>query len=134
MDTVNCPICEEKIKLSKKVSFLDRLSCPTCDALLEVINTNPIEIDWIYYDEEFGSAGNTHSTNSNHANCPLCREEIHIGSRLKVGHRLICSGCDAILEIVSIVPLELDWPFGGDYESQYQDYDSYGESYRNNPY
>lgn len=134
MNTVNCPICEERIKLSKKVSLLDRLCCPTCNALLEVINTNPIEIDWIFYDEAIESDGNARSANSNHANCPLCREEVHIGSRLKVGHRLICPGCDALLEIVSIMPLELDWPFGDDYESQYQDYDSHGESYKDIPY
>lgn len=134
MNIATCPICEEKIRLSKKVSILDRLCCPTCDALLEVLSTNPIEIDWIYYDEEFEPNNNAKSTNLNHANCPLCRESIHIGSEKKIGHRLICAGCDALLEIVSVVPLELDWPFGGDYENQYQDYDSYGESYQEYPH
>ena len=134
MNMATCPICEEKIKLSNKVSILDRLTCPTCDALLEVLSTNPIEIDWIYYDEESEPKLTAKSTNSNHANCPLCRESIHIGSERKIGRRLICAGCDALLEIVSVVPLELDWPFGGDYENQYQDYDSYGESYQEYPY
>jgi len=133
MNSTNCPICEERIPLTKKVSHLDRICCPTCEALLEVLNTNPIEVDWIYYDEEFDLDKNSHNTRSKYANCPLCRVEVHIDQYMKEGHRVICTGCDAILEIVSIVPLELDWPFGDDYENQYQDYDSYGESYKEYP-
>jgi hypothetical protein len=26
--------------------------CPNCDAELEVIDTNPVELDWVYEDEE----------------------------------------------------------------------------------
>lgn len=129
MNTIKCPICEEKIKLNRKVSLLDRISCPTCDALLEVTNTNPVEVDWIYFDEEPEPNNSHRGKRTNFASCPLCRENVHIGSNMGVGHRLICPGCDAQLEIVSLIPLELDWPFGNDYDARYIDYDSFSESY-----
>jgi hypothetical protein len=42
---------------------------------------------------------------------------------------VICTGCDAQLEVVSLVPLELDWPYGGGSEYYYQDDDYYEENY-----
>jgi hypothetical protein len=130
MNKAKCPICEEKILLNEKVKFLDRVSCPTCDALLEVVNTSPVELDWIYFDEDSNNNGKERHQKSGSARCPLCHENVHIGKNMKVGNQVICTGCDAQLEIVSLVPLELDWPFGGggyDYYSQDDDY--YEESY-----
>ena len=40
MNEAQCPICEERIKFGKKVKFLERTTCPTCNALLEVVNTD----------------------------------------------------------------------------------------------
>jgi Zn-finger nucleic acid-binding protein len=129
MNTAQCPICEEKIKLEKKIKFLERVTCPTCEALLEVVNTSPIELDWIYYDEHYGSNGRERSKSSNNTGCPLCRDIIHIGSsQMKVGNRIICPGCDAQLEIVSLMPLELDWPYDGGFDHYFQDDDSIEEN------
>lgn len=116
MNKAHCPICEEKINFGKKVKFLERTTCPTCEALLEVVKTDPIELDWIYYDEHGSSNGRNRSKSLNYAQCPICRENLYIGPQMKVGYRLICSGCDAQLEIVSLVPLELDCPFNDDYD------------------
>jgi uncharacterized paraquat-inducible protein A len=133
MNTATCPICNEKIAVGKKVKFLERLSCPTCEALLEVVNTDPVELDWIYYDELDDSNGRERSKNQKNAKCPLCRENVHIGSQMKVGNQVICPGCDAQLEIVSLFPVELDWPYGDngyDYylredDSSEEDFDDY---------
>lgn len=135
MNTAQCPICEQKINLGRKVKFLDRLSCPTCEAALEVINTSPVELDWIFYDEHHDSNGRDRIKNSNNGRCPLCRDNVHIGSsQLKVGNRVMCPGCDAQLEIVSLIPLELDWPNDGGYDYYFLEDDSYADSlddYRN---
>ena len=128
MNAVNCPICQGRITLSAKVEFLDRVTCPSCDALLEVIGTSPLELDWIYYDENDQSMSKQHSKNAGYAKCPLCRENIHIGSDLKAGSRILCPGCDAQLELVSLIPLELDWPFDDnpDYYSPDDDFIYHG--------
>jgi glutaredoxin len=135
MNTAKCPICEGKINLGRKVKFLERLSCPTCEAALEVISTSPVELDWIYYDEHQDSNGRERMKNSNNGRCPLCRDIVHIGSsQMKVGKRVICSGCDAQLEIVSLIPLELDWAYEEGYDNYFQENDSFAESlddYRN---
>lgn len=127
MNAPNCPICEQKIELLNKVKYLERFVCPTCQALLEVVNLEPLELDWIYYDENLESNGRERSNNQNNAKCPLCRENVHISPKFKVGDRVICTGCDAQLEIVSLVPLELDWPYDS-YDYNYQDDDYYEES------
>ena len=134
MNTAYCPICEERILLGKKISILDRVCCPTCEALLEVLNTNPIEIDWIYFDDEFETYGRNRMQQTKKAICPLCREDVPIGSYMKEGHRVFCPGCDSVLEIVSVVPLELDWPYDGEYEYRYRDHNSFLDSYRDISY
>jgi hypothetical protein len=50
---------------------------------------------------------------------------------MKVGNRVICPGCDAQLEIVSLIPLELDWPYDAGFDYYYQDDDFYEESFDN---
>lgn len=129
MNKSNCPICRETIQINENVNFLDRVSCPTCHALLEVVGTSPLELDWIYYDEHnpVDSHGRNHKSDS--AKCPLCRENVHISSQMRVGSSILCPGCDAQLELVSLVPLELDWPFDDGYE-----YDSHGDDYYENLY
>jgi hypothetical protein len=45
------------------------------------------------------------------AMCPECEGEFRTGPTLKVGQRLICPNCDAELEVIHLIPLELDWAF-----------------------
>ena len=129
MITAKCPICEEKIEVGKKVRFLERLCCPTCEALLEVVKMNPLELDWIYYDEYYDSNGKERSKIPKNAKCPLCQDNIHIEPQMKVGSRVICTGCDAQLEIVSLIPLELDLPYDGGYDNYFRDDDSLEEKF-----
>ena len=129
MNTAKCPICEERIILGKKVDLLDRHSCPMCKALLEIININPLELDWIYYDEYYDSEGMAQRKNPKVAKCPLCREDVALGSQAKIGGRVLCKGCDAQLEIVSLFPAELDMLYDGGYDYYYRDDDSLEERF-----
>ena len=126
MIRAKCPICEESIELGIKVKFLERAICPSCEALLEVVNTNPIELDWIYYDEHFDSNDRERVKKASNGRCPLCKDMVQIGSsQMKVGSKVLCSGCDAELEIVSLIPLELEWPYDGGFGYYFGDEDTF---------
>jgi len=43
-----CPDCDEKIVLQSPPRLRQKLTCPHCDAELEVISVDPLELDWVY--------------------------------------------------------------------------------------
>jgi lysine biosynthesis protein LysW len=43
-----CPDCEEPIRLSLQPKVGQRITCRSCGAELEVIETSPLELDWAY--------------------------------------------------------------------------------------
>lgn len=49
-----CPDCGQKIRMQGAIRMGQEVVCPNCDAELEVIETDPVELDWIYdeYDGE----------------------------------------------------------------------------------
>jgi lysine biosynthesis protein LysW len=49
-----CPDCGETINLKSPVRLGQEVVCPHCDAELEVVETDPLELDWAYddYDDE----------------------------------------------------------------------------------
>ncbi len=55
MDDAYCPDCDGKIVLPPDVKLGQKLTCPHCEAELEVISLDPVELDWAYdweWDEE----------------------------------------------------------------------------------
>lgn len=49
-----CPECEQSIEVASARLGL-QFPCPKCDTLLEVIETDPIELDWAegdYFDDD----------------------------------------------------------------------------------
>jgi alpha-aminoadipate carrier protein LysW len=48
----DCPDCGSRIAVHSPVRIGQQVRCPNCDAELEVIDTNPVELDWVYEDEE----------------------------------------------------------------------------------
>ena len=48
--SVECPDCGEAFQIRGDVRLGRRLTCPNCDAELEIIETDPVEVDW-YYEE-----------------------------------------------------------------------------------
>ncbi len=47
-----CPDCGEKITLRGTIRLGREVICPNCDAELEVVETEPLELDWIYDEED----------------------------------------------------------------------------------
>ena len=43
--------------------------------------------------------------------CPLCREKIKIGVSPWRGQQIECPACDAVLEVIGVNPVSLDWPY-----------------------
>lgn len=62
------------------------------------------------------------------ARCPLCRERIKIGVKPWRGQQLECPACDALLEVVGLNPISLDWPYddsgyiGAEYNEEEAEY------------
>ncbi|MFP4395955.1 MAG: hypothetical protein ACLFTI_11885 [Anaerolineales bacterium] len=47
-----CPACDEAITIQGNPKVGQRLRCPSCDTEIEVIDVNPVELDWAYEDED----------------------------------------------------------------------------------
>jgi alpha-aminoadipate carrier protein LysW len=56
MASAYCPDCDGRIVLNPTPKVGKRLTCPHCDADLEVIDVDPLELDWAYEepDEDWG--------------------------------------------------------------------------------
>lgn len=61
------------------------------------------------------------------AACPACDNTFSIPGKLHLGQKVLCSSCDAHLQVVWLDPLELDWV---DYEEE-EDEDEEIEEYQN---
>lgn len=48
-----CPSCGDDIKLPSHLKIGQKVTCPSCDADLEVIDLNPVELDWAYDEEDW---------------------------------------------------------------------------------
>ena len=108
MNIARCPLCKEDIKADRKLKLKQRLICPVCDAVLEVVRLNPIELDW-FCEDEFNFNELDHSDSEWKAKCPLCGEKIETGLNLRLGQHITCPVCHEEIEAVSLYPLELDW-------------------------
>jgi len=55
--------------------------------------------------------------------CPECDQKIVV-NRPRMGQRIICSSCEAELEVISVHPLELDWADFEDEDWDDEDWDN----------
>ena len=113
MANARCNVCDEEIMAGLKVQFGQRLNCPACKAVLEVVGLDPIEVDWLYFDQNVGE--DVYSELNRVAECPLCQNDINITQRLRLGQCVMCPSCDVELEVVWLYPIELNWPYGESY-------------------
>ena len=47
-----CPDCDEDILLQGIIRIGRRVACPNCGADLEIVEADPVELDW-YCEEEY---------------------------------------------------------------------------------
>jgi hypothetical protein len=47
MPTEFCPDCEMPIRIAPRSRIGQRLTCPHCNASLEVTEVSPLELDWV---------------------------------------------------------------------------------------
>lgn len=50
---VECPDCEDNITLKGEIEWGQAVVCPHCGTNLEVINIDPVEVDWAYEDSGY---------------------------------------------------------------------------------
>jgi lysine biosynthesis protein LysW len=43
------------------------------------------------------------------ATCPDCGEKINLMGVVQIGTRVFCSNCEANLEVIATLPVELEW-------------------------
>lgn len=43
-----CPSCGEWVKLLENPKIGQKITCPECEADLEVVEVSPVELDWAY--------------------------------------------------------------------------------------
>ena len=48
------------------------------------------------------------------AECPSCGYKVIVGSNPRLGQLIKCQSCSSELEVVSLDPVELDWPYDED--------------------
>lgn len=63
--------------------------------------------------------------------CPFCGAKVTLPKSIKTGDLIYCSECDAELEVISLSPVELDWPLEA-YEEDYEYEDEYEDDYEDN--
>ena len=48
-----CPDCGEQVTLTGNIRLGQEVVCPHCDAELEVVEMDPLELDWAYDDGDY---------------------------------------------------------------------------------
>lgn len=52
--TVECLNCSEDIYIGDKSKVGNFVTCKSCESLFEIIDLDPVMIDWYYYDDDYG--------------------------------------------------------------------------------
>lgn len=47
-----CPACDASIKLEQRAKIGLSVTCKSCETSLEVVDVEPITLDWIYEDDD----------------------------------------------------------------------------------
>ena len=113
--TAYCPVCSEGILFSSKPSWGRTTTCTLCETKLVITSLTPITLGEYYEDEEYGYMETDWHENSS-LRCPLCDGLIGDEKDVKIYTQIICPDCDAVLEVCSVDPVELDYLYDVDDE------------------
>ncbi len=59
MATIICPACDSSIEVDEDaLTLANRFRCEECEALLEVANEDPLEIEWVLEKAEANDESN----------------------------------------------------------------------------
>ena len=53
MPIATCPQCEAEIHVDEEMDKGEAMICPECDASLEVVGLDPVELDFAIEEEEY---------------------------------------------------------------------------------
>ena len=56
------------------------------------------------------------------AECPDCGKDVTLRSPIRIGWRVKCPHCEADLEVVETIPVELDWYYEDETEEDDEDW------------
>jgi lysine biosynthesis protein LysW len=48
MKTTFCLDCEKEVELGSNPTIGSRVICPRCGVVMEIINVEPLELDWVF--------------------------------------------------------------------------------------
>lgn len=57
MAVIACIECDEEIAIEGRARLGQQITCLSCGAQLEVVSTNPLELDWAYDDDDWDNEG-----------------------------------------------------------------------------
>ena len=52
MPKPTCPSCGDEVTVRSEADIGDEVQCPHCGEELEVIELDPLELSWAYYDDD----------------------------------------------------------------------------------
>jgi lysine biosynthesis protein LysW len=111
MKNAECLICGEFIEIGLKLKYGQRLHCPACNAVLEVVDLDPIKLDWLYFDKNIQD-GALNKEQNDSVECPVCQHNFFIPQNIILGQCILCPACYVDLEVVWLNPLELSRSYG----------------------
>jgi lysine biosynthesis protein LysW len=47
-----CPSCGDTMRLTERPHLGERVTCPACQEALEIVELNPVELDWAFDDDD----------------------------------------------------------------------------------
>jgi len=132
MSTAVCPCCEEDISISCRVKIGSKVTCLECGTPLEVVQLDPIELDYALaeeddQEEEWDDEESSEEQDVLTAVCPICYEEILVPGRYaRSGQEISCPECDSPLKVIQLDPIELDYALAeeDDQEEEWDDEES----------
>lgn len=52
--TIECLSCSKDINIDRNPKIGDFVYCNRCDSRFEIIDLDPVMVDWPYYDDDYG--------------------------------------------------------------------------------
>ena len=105
-----CPECEHRLNVGAHPFLGQKIRCPRCETGLAVINLRPLELDLPMPTSR--SVRQEKKKSTVEVPCSECDHIIKLSAHARPGQQVTCPECQALLQVVSSGPLELDLAMG----------------------